>query len=438
MKSILDIEVSCFKNYGTPKDPKNVNLLTWLTSTAYRDKVDLIRSIDEKKQRDEIKATLPAITPSGLFAYRSEKDLVKHSGFIQIDIDKSKTNLGIVNWNELKAELSRLPQVAYLGLSASGRGFWGLIPIPPEPDNHKRYFDQLEVIFRGIGIELDDKPKNIASLRGYSYDLEPYFNHQAVQFTKMAKIIPVEKPPVKPLKRTDSDKSYLWIEDWILNRIAEAVEGDRHATRLNYSRFAGGLIAGGYLPPSVEESIINSYLIQYGQSDTQTAQSKEIKAIRDGIKDGLNYPLEPPHFRCLFVPFTEIKDYSDKAFRIKQHDRTYFIPKSTVYEILEFGCYVSEFYLSKENKHPQYQAGAWKEFPPDAEPVHLSPINQSKDEYQTELAESESLKYKIAKRRSETSEIWRKIRMVRNQIRDHFIPEEAIRANKDLLRAVRG
>lgn len=50
----------------------------------------------------------------------------------------------------------------------------------------------------------------------------------------------------------------------------------------------------------------------------------------------------------------------------------------------------------------------------------------------------EVLRSQIDQRRSESKAIWRKIKMVRNQIGNHFIPEKAIRANKDLLRAVRG
>lgn len=48
------------------------------------------------------------------------------------------------------------------------------------------------------------------------------------------------------------------------------------------------------------------------------------------------------------------------------------------------------------------------------------------------------LRNRIEQRRSESQTIWRKIKMVRNQIRNHFIPEDAIRTNKDLLRSVRG
>ena len=402
MKSILDIEISCFADYSTPSDPKTVNLLTWLTSTKYKDQVDLIRSLDDKKKRDAIKSTLPCITPSGLFTYRSQKNLVKHSGFIQIDIDRMKSNLEISNWDDLKDELSKLPQIAYFGMSASGQGYWGLIPIPPDPDNHKGYFETLfDIFLNRWGIELDDKPKNIASLRGYSYDLTAYFNHEAKTFIVLKKPVTVIKTTPKINIKTVTDGKYQWLEKSILSNISKAIPGDRHIARLKYSKLAGGLIAGGYLPASMEQSIINSYLSQYGSEDTKADQYKEIQAIRDGIDEGMKDPAMPPPIRCFFVPFTDIKDYSDKAFKIWQGDEKFYIPKSTVFEILDFGFYVLEYYLKKGRKNddsppPEYQSTAWKEFPFDAVPIHQ--IEEKKtldhDDHHTEF---DSIKSEIRK-----------------------------------------
>ncbi|MFN3801339.1 BT4734/BF3469 family protein [Belliella pelovolcani] len=405
MKSILDTEISCFANYSTPSDPKTVNLLTWLTSTKHKDKVDLIRSLDNKSERGLIKSTLPAITPSGLFTYRDQKHLVRHSGFIQIDIDLAGENIGILNWNELKNEISKLPQIAYLGLSASGRGYWGLIPIPPDPENHKGYFDSLKEIFlKTWGIELDDKPKNIASLRGYSYDLEGHFNHVADLFTILKKPVTVLKSTPKINIRPVTDGNYQWMESWILSKISQAIPGDRHNTRLKYSRLAGGLIAGGYLPASVEESIINSYLSEFGITDPKAIQDKEIEAIRDGIKNGIKEPATPPPIRCLFVAFTEIEDYSEKAFKIWQGEKWFYIPKSTVFEILEFGFYVLEFFLTSDAKPPSYQSTAWKEFTHDADPIHQI-IEKKTLIMMTTKPSLTALRQKLEKLRKETKEL---------------------------------
>jgi hypothetical protein len=288
-ESILNVEVSCFANYNTPGNAKKVNLLTWLTSTKYQNKVEAIRAIDDKKQRDAIKATLPAITPSGIFSKRSQSDLITHSGLIQIDIDSTQKNLLIPNWEDLKAELINLPNIAYLGKSVSGRGYWGLIPIPAEQEDHKKYFDALAKIFLNKwGIELDDKPKNVASLRGYSYDPEGYFNHQAVPFIlKMVRQITV--PTVTPRPSNPSPG----LGDWIIRKLESSQQGGRHGERLKLARYAGGLVTNGYLNAGIEERLIQSYLSQYGDEDSPQTQAKEIKAFRDGYTDGLKYPIYP-------------------------------------------------------------------------------------------------------------------------------------------------
>jgi hypothetical protein len=202
MNSILNTEVSCFANYITSDNPRTVNLLTWLTSTKYADKVDDIRSIEDKEQRDQIKAKLPAITPSGRFTHRAKEGLIHHSGFIQVDIDQ-KGNETIGNYSDLKSELCKLPTIAYCGLSVSGKGYWCLIPIE-FPEKHQQYFQFLEKWFRKKGLTIDPAPKSVASLRGYSYDPDAYFNHAAKPL-KQFYVEPVKKKKALSVKKLEGN-----------------------------------------------------------------------------------------------------------------------------------------------------------------------------------------------------------------------------------------
>ncbi len=180
IKNVLDVEVSCFKNYTTPHNPKKVNLLTWLWSNKHKEKVEIIRKTKDKQLRKKLKSQLPAITPSGIFTYRSEKCLVAHSGLIHFDIDK-QDNDHIKNYDKLKEQICNLEYVAYCGKSVSGNGYWGLVPIPMK-NLHKYHFKALVKAFKRYGINLDTKPQNISSLRGYSFDEEAYFNFFAKDY----------------------------------------------------------------------------------------------------------------------------------------------------------------------------------------------------------------------------------------------------------------
>ncbi len=177
--SILNIEVSCFKHYKS-HDHHSVNLLQWLQSTKYKKEVDAIRQIESKTDRDELKAKLPAITPSGLFSQRNAEGLIKHSGFIAIDID-FKDNKQIDNYVDLKNELKKIKHIAYVGLSVSGNGYWALIPIA-DSGKHKECVEFLVLQFKQYGIILDSACKDVCRLRGYSYDKGAYFNHNAIVF----------------------------------------------------------------------------------------------------------------------------------------------------------------------------------------------------------------------------------------------------------------
>lgn len=110
---------------------------------------------------------------------------MKHSGLVQIDID-GHDNKRIGNFAELKKHVCRLPEVAYFGLSVSGRGYWGLVPLA-QPEKHKEHFKALQADFKKWGIVIDEKPGNVASLRGYSYDDQAYFNPQARPYAKLWK-----------------------------------------------------------------------------------------------------------------------------------------------------------------------------------------------------------------------------------------------------------
>jgi hypothetical protein len=180
-KSVLDVEVSLFSSCKDT-NPTKVNLLHLLQSNVYKEKVEALRQIENPERRDEAKKMLPGFTPSGLFSKREASSLISHSGLIGIDIDY-KENLHISNFLELKEQISKLPTVAYCGLSVSGKGFWCLVPIK-DPEKHREHFLALEKAFEFHEITVDAACKDVSRLRFCSYDPDAYFNHSAKIFFK--------------------------------------------------------------------------------------------------------------------------------------------------------------------------------------------------------------------------------------------------------------
>lgn len=211
--SVLDVGVSCFPNYKSTEQPTTVNLLAWLSSSKYAKKVIEIRQLP-KSQQGDLKSSLPAITPSGIFTRRSASALIQHSGLIQFDIDFQDNSL-IRNFDQLKKEISKIENVAYCGLSVSGKGYWGLIPIA-FPDKHVQHLETLYKFFNSWGIILDQKPKNVASLRGYSWDEDPYFNHAAKPLQLY------EKAFIKKDSSCTCDENKAWLDVLRIIQIIEA------------------------------------------------------------------------------------------------------------------------------------------------------------------------------------------------------------------------
>jgi len=222
MKSVLNKEVSRFANYES-KVPESVNLLTFLTSNKYVDKVRQIREIEDKDRRDELKATLPAITPSGLFSpSRKAANLVRHSGLIQFDIDQRDNPC--IDVVDLKKQLAHIKEVAYCGFSVSGRGLWGLVPIQ-WPEKHKEHLRALQRQLSSFGVALDSAPSSVVSLRGYSFDSDGYFNHTAKRFTLIDQ---PERRPVTLPRFSSQSLNIEKLEKWLKNKGQYYTKGNRN------------------------------------------------------------------------------------------------------------------------------------------------------------------------------------------------------------------
>lgn len=300
--SILNINVSCFENCKSTI-PKSIRLLSWLTNEKYKDKVLQIRSIQDEALQKTIKASLPAITPSGAFSTRSEKGLIAHSGFLAFDID-FKDNSDIPNFNELKKQISNLSNVAYCGLSVRGKGFWGAVPIPGStPELHKQRFNALAKDFKLMGINLDPSGSDICRLRIYSWDPDGYFNHNAKPYLKILK--PQQKKTSRPaltdtrerveaiiskIKENHTDitegyQSWLKIASALANEFNEAGRGYFHTVSMfhpGYSIQDTDKMFDSVLKHDYNKITIASFF--------KLASDYGIKQISENIESGLRNP----------------------------------------------------------------------------------------------------------------------------------------------------
>ncbi len=212
--TIFDVPVSLFKNcFDTVSIP--FILGAWLTDTECLAKQNEIRAVSDKSARDKLKIQLPTITPSALLNHRNKETteaekLISYSGFMQIDIDY-KDNLDVPNWDKLIEKLSVVKNIAYLGESVSGTGYWGLVPVS-EPENlhlHFKAFNQIMLSYCGIKLDTS-KGSKITDLRIYSHTPHAHFNLNAETFK-----LKYEPKPFVPTVTVKGSASFLKCESWV-------------------------------------------------------------------------------------------------------------------------------------------------------------------------------------------------------------------------------
>lgn len=200
--------VSIYKNVADTKGAK-VDLFEVLTTNRWQHLSEKVRAQTDKTKRDKLKQQLPAFTPSGTFKVRNEEGLIRHSGFMCIDID-GDDNPCIKDWQAVVFELGKLPQIAFSALSVSGNGVFLLIPIK-FPARHKEHFQAFQKSFAKRGLVIDPKCGNVSRLRFYSYNEHYYINKKAEPYIHLYKepatptFKQIQKPFIATVHSGESD-----------------------------------------------------------------------------------------------------------------------------------------------------------------------------------------------------------------------------------------
>ncbi len=147
---------------------------------------DYIQKIKDGEFQDEVlayrtgkiqKLKLRGVTPSGVFSYRSEKNLTQHSGFIAIDID-TKDQIR-KDFQELRKEIQKDPYTYALHDSVSGGG--GIVAyFKIMAEKHFDSFLAIEkYFFENYKIIIDKSCKDVSRYRFVSYDPDTYINRKS-------------------------------------------------------------------------------------------------------------------------------------------------------------------------------------------------------------------------------------------------------------------
>lgn len=204
-------------------------------------------------------------------------------GMVGIDLDDCITNDAIDDW----AREIILSFDSYTEVSPSGKGV--KIWVYGELDRAVKT-KQVEIypnrrFFTVTGWHVDGTPQEIRNVNGAVKELAD-------------KIKPQEKgrrvSPADTHTRRSSGRKYLeqWAEhtiDYAVERVRDALEGEKHNTRFAMARLLGGLIPHGLASEdSIERALYDA------NPPRSAADRSERKTIRDGIRTGASQPLDVP------------------------------------------------------------------------------------------------------------------------------------------------
>ena len=213
------MEVTLFKNIHSTSAPYHIkieDILFRIKDGASKGLVGKIRKIDSKKDRNELKKKLPCICFSGIFRERKADKIIKHTGLICLDFDEFKTKKELY---DAKSVICDDVYTYSCFISPSGQGLKVLVKIPPEPHNHKKYFEALQDYYKTT--HLDASGSDVSRVCYESHDPFIFYNKDSSLFdkildTKQYDICDVQniKIPIKQesiiIKRLDKwwDKNY--------------------------------------------------------------------------------------------------------------------------------------------------------------------------------------------------------------------------------------
>lgn len=212
-----------------------------------RKHADIVVSPEEQETLDEYnrrKGALPSATLSALFSYRKGACLLRHTGYIVLDIDLGD-NRNLANFDNIMFVLRQQPEIAIAMRSCSGKGYLALarLALPtqlPQPADmtgatdeereaaamaivecHKSQARALQRKYRNLGITLDSSCSDVTRLRFASYDTDAYVNPAARPFT--VALAPTAVNRIAPIVRHTPRYNRTETEDTTVDKVERLV-----------------------------------------------------------------------------------------------------------------------------------------------------------------------------------------------------------------------
>ena len=276
--------VTIFENITTSNKPYRIDIPAIVDRIGLgnsKDKIEEIRKIKTKAERDVFKRKLPSICFSGIFSKRANDAIISHTGFLCIDFDH------VDNLIEKKKQLCKDRYTHLCFVSPSGDGLKLVIRIPDNIETHKL---SCRAVVKYYNDDKLDSFEDIARVCYESYDPQIYYNPNSEIFKKL-----VEEKEVKNVIRpneiiNNSDEIIDRLEKWLEKKGITYTDGNKHKYLVKLS--AGCLRFGVNYADACSR-------LRYGYSNRAGASkvdSRDIEKIVSGVYKNYSHNACTAHF----------------------------------------------------------------------------------------------------------------------------------------------
>lgn len=174
--------ISLFKNIFETKNGVSLDIDDFLENIKngyWQDIVLPIRAIRDEDARREAKKLVPYVTLSGEFSERADDAIIRHSGFIGIDIDDTDPE-------ETKSLINCDPYVYGTFTSISGLGLCAVFIIDGKR-HREAHAGIAEYLYNTYNLVIDPTSVNPSRARFVSFDPHLWINEKAKPFTQYPK-----------------------------------------------------------------------------------------------------------------------------------------------------------------------------------------------------------------------------------------------------------
>lgn len=349
-------------------------------SYTIQDAFDHLRSGDLKTITDKIRAAttkeaiaelkqqkFPFVTFSGIFETRCLNGLISRSQYFCVDLDHLGEKITGVK-TAIRSECSP----ALMFLSPSGDGIKVILSVDTVGE-HLEYFTAFQRFFKEqFNVEIDKACKDIPRACFLAHDPNVFMSDKPTLFEQSF----LNKYGKKKEKQSYSDqdnnqqsppknKSYRSEDpmDVCIKMIQNAKDGHKHSVLLDAARLAGGAVAAGEIAMNDARAKLREAINNKPNVDDLNAA---YKTIEDGLKDGVNDPLNlkqvsyvrvgPDYYKIIKVHdshygFSELKlkpwkkdeirqDHGKDIFpKIRKFDEFTIVPDNINYHFRQRNCF---------------------------------------------------------------------------------------------------